>query len=241
MRRLVVGTTLVGVSIFLLFLVLGYVAPDAFILRIGEEDGAVEYLGAILWAAAAGVCVIRLLRGQRQSRLLLVLWAVATVVFMGEEISWFQRLLGFETPPEIRDANAQGEFNIHNLVGLRLGSLANAQYAFLLGFVGYFLVLPLLMAWGRAQGWAGRVGYAAPQPAFLVMIWLAIGVSYVVQAVGAEEARRVTVESRETFFAFAVFSYLYLYLRGAPRLATTAPDARRLTLPDGPTGSSGVP
>jgi hypothetical protein len=51
----------------------------------------------------------------------------------------------------------------------------------------------------------------------------------------------VTVESRETFFAFAVLAYVYLYLRGAPRLTTTTPDARRLMLPDGRLEAVGYP
>ena len=32
-----------------------------------------------------------------------------------EEISWGQRIFGFQTPEGIRDINAQREFNIHNL------------------------------------------------------------------------------------------------------------------------------
>jgi hypothetical protein len=32
-----------------------------------------------------------------------------------EEISWGQRIIGFQTPEEIRDINAQNEFNLHNL------------------------------------------------------------------------------------------------------------------------------
>jgi hypothetical protein len=33
----------------------------------------------------------------------------------GEEISWGQRIFGFEPPEKIKEENVQGEFNIHNL------------------------------------------------------------------------------------------------------------------------------
>ena len=39
----------------------------------------------------------------------------ALALFAGEEISWGQRIIGFETPAFIANLNYQGEFNIHNI------------------------------------------------------------------------------------------------------------------------------
>ena len=41
--------------------------------------------------------------------------AVASFVLAWEEISWGQRILGFETPDEIEQINAQQETNLHNM------------------------------------------------------------------------------------------------------------------------------
>src|SRR5690606_18740736 len=63
--------------------------------------------------------------------------AVALVMLFagGEEISWGQRIFGWETPQEIADLNDQGETNIHNIgIILQLTNLA----MFLTGLYGTF-------------------------------------------------------------------------------------------------------
>jgi hypothetical protein len=47
----------------------------------------------------------------------LVYLGLAALFFFGagEEISWGQRILGFETPPALGQVNRQEEFNLHNL------------------------------------------------------------------------------------------------------------------------------
>ena len=42
-------------------------------------------------------------------------WALLMFVFMGEEISWGQRILGFGTPEVLMEINHQQEFNLHNI------------------------------------------------------------------------------------------------------------------------------
>jgi hypothetical protein len=222
--------------LFTVFLVacfiLGSWAPDSFILRLGNEDQPVEYLGALCWAIAALICAVRLLHGQ-EPRLLLATWLLLTVLFLGEEISWGQRIIGFETPSALMVLNTQDEVTIHNLEGLGGGPL-NAQNLFRLGFVFYFLVVPLLTLTSRARGWLRRVGYHRPDTVFLSLVWFVVVSSIALQMFGPEEAGRVTAETQETFYAFVVLTYVYLYLRSnALPQARQGDDATR-HLPDSP-------
>jgi hypothetical protein len=73
-----------------------------------------------------------------------------------EEISWFQRVLGFETPPELARANMQQEFNLHNL---HTDLFENLYY---LGAAFALILLPFLRdALPAARGvWAAILDYA---------------------------------------------------------------------------------
>lgn len=55
--------------------------------------------------------------GSRSTRrnVFIVLLAIVLFVGAGEELSWGQHLLGFETPESVAKHNRQGEFNLHNL------------------------------------------------------------------------------------------------------------------------------
>ena len=97
------------------------VAPDEF-LSWSREDGLVEWLGTLLFAAAAVlfiVAAVRRLRGSpthgrgRTIGMLLFLGLVFSVAFM-EEVSWGQRVIGWETPGAL-SASVQDESNLHNL------------------------------------------------------------------------------------------------------------------------------
>lgn len=45
-----------------------------------------------------------------------VLYGLAYIWAGGEEISWGQRIIGFESPEYFRENNDQQEFTFHNLV-----------------------------------------------------------------------------------------------------------------------------
>lgn len=211
--RFFIGTMAVFIGIFATYVLLGNWAPESPILRLGYEDQPLEYLGAVFWAAASILCAYRLIKRQ-EPKLLLAMWMVLAFLFFGEEISWFQRLLGFETPDAVREVNAQNEFNLHNLEGLGVGMLG-IQNLFRLGFFVYFLVFPLLTLSSHVRTWAAKVGYYRPDSAFLLMVWGVIGASAILQLAVPDEARRVLVETRETFYAYSVLVYAYLYLRSS--------------------------
>ena len=98
------------------------VSPSVF-ARIGVEDGPIEWLSALLLFAAAGFMAARA-RGiwrrpsptpYRALHLVVAVGFVLLFVLMaGEEVSWFQRQIGFGTPETFAARNWQGEFNLHN-------------------------------------------------------------------------------------------------------------------------------
>lgn len=87
-----------------------------------SEDHLIEYLTAIFFGLSSLGFVVILARSTflRECKFwwryfFTFGWAVALFLAMGEEISWGQRILGFETPEFISEINTQDEFNIHNI------------------------------------------------------------------------------------------------------------------------------
>ncbi|WP_149276831.1 hypothetical protein [Pareuzebyella sediminis] len=73
----------------------------------------------------------------------------------GEEISWEQRILNFETPIAIEELNVQGEFNLHKMKffhgktmegvkkeGIR--KLITMRRLFYITFITYLLIFPVM-------------------------------------------------------------------------------------------------
>ncbi|MGH7571154.1 MAG: hypothetical protein ACREMK_04835 [Gemmatimonadota bacterium] len=94
-------------------------APDA-VPRLIKEDGALEYLQVLLYTTAGCFALLVAVR----SRSSWVRWAFAVFglacAFVAlEEVSWGERLLGFDPPESIRDLNTQGEMTLHNLAPIQ--------------------------------------------------------------------------------------------------------------------------
>ncbi len=112
----VIGTFL------LLYLVRGNAALSDL---IGREDGVYEWLGAVffLCASIAFLCAYRVTARPHTSahapsggrNWFYLLFALAFFFAAGEEISWGQRLFGWELPESVRDWNNKHETNLHNL------------------------------------------------------------------------------------------------------------------------------
>jgi hypothetical protein len=120
------------------------------------EDGPFETLSAILFAGASiGFVVVafrsdflrRKTHGLRYTSM--VAWALLMFVFAGEEISWGQRVIGFETPAIVRDANQQEEFNLHNNAVVE--NLAGGSERALSLMILVLAVLPLAALWDRPR------------------------------------------------------------------------------------------
>lgn len=91
-------------------------APDL-VPRLIKEDGVLEYAQVLLYGAAAGFALVVAARwrGQRLAWAFL-LFALACALVAVEEVSWGERLLGFDPPEAIRMHNTQDEMSLHNLV-----------------------------------------------------------------------------------------------------------------------------
>ena len=79
------------------------------------EDGWVENLTAVTFLLAGVALFIAAFTKRRlfQSGAY-ILGGAALTLFAGEEISWGQRIIGFDTPDFLLNWNYQGEFNLHN-------------------------------------------------------------------------------------------------------------------------------
>lgn len=135
--RWLVGSSTLAVFVILLYLSQALFPESETMHFIYREDGFFETLTAVLGVAAGAFYVIVAFRLQhlaarenRRSlhvaRILLVLAGTACLLFALEEISWGQRLFGWQTPALFAESNYQGETNLHNRVG----------------------ILPMLLNWG---------------------------------------------------------------------------------------------
>ena len=87
--------------------------------RLFFEDGFFANLTSANYFGAAVIAIVIALAFKRKERFIsAAAYALLTLGFLfvaGEEISWGQRILNFETPSAILESNTQQEFNIHNL------------------------------------------------------------------------------------------------------------------------------
>jgi hypothetical protein len=139
----------------LLFMSLSYplylVACDRTVCILGDEDELFEYLTALFFLAASWFFFRSFLAGKNAWFLLL---AMVFLVGFGEEISWGQRILGFETPEVIANVNVQNEFSLHNIEvfnahdfeqNMKSGpaKLLTINYLYKLFWLAYCVLLPL--------------------------------------------------------------------------------------------------
>lgn len=99
-----------------------YIEPELY-KNYTTEDGLVENLTAISYFVAAILTILlsrqpkywaRSLWLQRAFQGLFILAGAALMLVGAEEISWGQRIIGFETPESIAIINRQSEVNLHN-------------------------------------------------------------------------------------------------------------------------------
>ncbi|MEB3166029.1 MAG: hypothetical protein VKO65_05090 [Cyanobacteriota bacterium] len=127
LRPLLVLAVLYGVVQWLPFSIFGW---------IQNEDGLLEWASVILLTLSGlqGLRIVRLNNQPRVSRVFWLVFALACLIFVGEELSWGERIhgLGIEA---VRSVNTQGETNFHNLMAFQKNRLLH------LGWAGLGLVL----------------------------------------------------------------------------------------------------
>lgn len=152
-------TSLHSLTAFLLFtgIIVAYAVmaaayPIAFIWATYEDlygEWAQTYLFAAAFMFSAVLAISR-----RQQRPFFALLAIACLYVVMEEISWGQRIIGFETPDILQRHNLQKEANLHNLLTGPVDTWIKRALEYLLaaGFVAYGLIYPILvLRWPRIR------------------------------------------------------------------------------------------
>lgn len=130
-------------------------SDPSLLFRATREDGPIE------WATVGALLVLMLMLLRRLPPLLMPRWLKGCGFLLAglcllaalEEISWGQRILGFETAESFKQLNLQQEMNLHNLVK---AELFNGLIVFTLG-IG-FVLLPMVLRhkWPAAPVWIPR-------------------------------------------------------------------------------------
>lgn len=103
------------------FVVLARVHSPLFDFLV-REDSIIEwaqFVGFVLAAVFGGLVSVGLARsGEVLAAAAFGVFGLGCLFIAGEEISWGQRLFGFETPADFERMNRQGETTLHNLDGV---------------------------------------------------------------------------------------------------------------------------
>ena len=141
-----------------------------------REDGLIESLTALALLCAGLVCVFRVwrMKGLRTKTFLACCGILGVVALFGagEEISWGQRILGFNSPKFFQQNNSQLETNLHNIVvgGVKLNKLIFGKLL-AIGVVLYIIVLPVLYhRSARFRGWLDSLGVPIARPCQILCV-----------------------------------------------------------------------
>jgi len=213
----------------LLLVALIFLAKSYDLSFLTNEDGLIEYLSAFLWLIGCVICIFKTVKPKNNSRIIIIIFFFVCLLSFGEEISWGQRLIGFDTPSWCSRINLQNEFNFHNLKALSGGSawthflqtgefsfyqIFDAQNIFRMGFFFFFFLLPLLNMHSSIQKMTSRIKYESPSLFFLIILWGVIIFSGISEINEPDSQRHVIQEIRELSYAVFVVSYLLVF---APR------------------------
>ncbi|MDZ7711141.1 MAG: hypothetical protein U5K36_14645 [Roseovarius sp.] len=148
--------------------IIAWRAPEYFQFTFAAEDRLVENATALFLLVASLVLISNAwrlgARGMRRAMLLTGVYALLFFLAAGEEISWGQRIVGWQAGDFFAENNYQGETNLHNL---QIGEVRLARVLFgsvlTTVLLLYLVVLPLL--YPRAA-WLRRLadGLAVPVP-----------------------------------------------------------------------------
>lgn len=197
---------------------------------LSSEAGAIQWITAVAFLSGAVFAAVAALRSQGWRRAFFAVWAVLCFVFFGEETSWLQHLIGYDTPEAVRPLNMQGEFNLHNLwlfqadeksfFATNLSNLLSPvawlkSHPFLLGFAVFFLAYPAVARVWPLTGFVRARGLPYPGSRLLMAVWLPLLATAVFTFLGPDWARKAVAEAREMFCALAIAGFLGLALLAA--------------------------
>lgn len=173
-----------------------------------QEDGPVEWLSAIAFVLFLAVALIMLFAG-------------------GEEVSWGQRIFGWETPRELIEVNDQGETNLHNIgIVLQLTNLAMLLTG-LYGSIAYIANRKLRFASRWDQG-----DFLFVPPFFLATYFLPIFIFRIARITAFTESNFTLNrlgEWAEMVVAVGLLLFFWFILRRVTSLLSSTPIAGGLT------------
>lgn len=195
------------------------------------KNGPVEVLSALGYLVGLVLATAGCARTSGPGRWHLAIWAAICFMCFGEETSWLQNLLGYATPGFIARHSAQGEFNLHNLDVFQGGAFAGAagdgslpgrllksQHLFQLGFLTYFLVLPLMVCAAAIRRLAVRLSVPYPDWQFVLCAWIPIGFSGALTLFSSADTKVAIAELREMCYAATIAGFVaLLVVRAAQR------------------------
>jgi len=138
-RSLLISGVFVVAGLFHVGLIASILSP-AQLLVVSGEDGVIEYSTALVFLICSLVSARLSFKfaGQRPRALIHALFAFVFFLMVGEEISWGQRIFSLHLPEALKNANVQGEINLHNMYGYF------ADHVFIMGVFVYGCLVPLL-------------------------------------------------------------------------------------------------
>ena len=209
-----IDRALMSTIITVLMLTVGIALWDKiyFALKFAAEDGVVEYGTAIALLASCFVLIRNALAIKGRAGTLAVgltfFYALLFFFGAGEEISWGQRIFGWETSEAMKEINRQDETNLHNI---EFGGVALTKHLFgpvlTIVILLYLVVLPLLYT---RVGWVKSLAdkMAVPVPGMRHAAIALIG-SIIVAIIDAFDVDRVW-EAYECVFALLTVSIFLL-------------------------------
>ncbi len=235
---------LLGLTFGLITWMIPFVLPQAVTSKLVDEDQLIEYLTFLLFLTS-GFCWLaafifsktrtRILRWHSGRNLAYLFLAVLLLFGAGEEISWGQRLVGFETPTFMA-GNEQGEFNVHNLPEFSARNAMNylsLPRLFLYFLVVFGTVIPLLASLSSRFGdFASALGIPVVPLALGAQFLLYYGLSklYAPWGINPNSYSGLLVEIRECQNAFMLaLIALNVLLDKTQPAESVEPDA--ITLP----------
>jgi len=229
--------TAIVINAVVLALALAWSDPDSpRMWRLLGEDGLVEWMQFLCFTVLAALLgFIAVDRWSRQSRLSLDVIGIAglsalVALAAFEEISWFQRVLGVDSPEFFRQHNRQFETNLHNLAlgGASLHKTILVKLIFVVG-ITHNVILPLVARTRPAvQRWVESLGvYLPPLSAALVYLLLVLLSHLFVDHSRKGELGEMfgAVHYLATVFTAYVIGLGY----GKPATIEGQPDARRVS------------
>jgi len=197
---------------------------NSFILT---EFGLIESLTALFYLIAIFICTNLFLFAKGKHKLIFLVFLFLTLVFFGEETSYLQHYIGYETPEYFLKANSQKEFNFHNITTdggsltqalgdgkFDISILLKSQNLFNIGFAFYFLILPFLAFYSQSLKNIINNFYIPIGGIRLIFsIWVPIIFTVLIGFTDLNNETHLRLyygETREMFFAFSILLYMYI-------------------------------